>query len=209
MTTIRPATPADFDGILALQRAAHRDAVDARTAADEGFVTWRYDRPTLRALDDPAAHSVAVDDTTEQVVAYAISLPAATARGDGPDAEGHALAHPLAQQLARVLDGLTWDGTPVAEIDYVIMGQVAVAPAYRGRGVFRRLYAHYLASRARHYDLALTDIHAENARSRAAHAAIGWQEVPHKAEELNDWVVVGYDLKPLRRKLGQDEARPG
>src|SRR5262245_4859181 len=110
---------ADLEQILALQRENLRDHVSVAQAQREGFVTVAH---TLEALE--AMHALA---------------PSVIAR-QGDDLAGYALVMPLeARRLVPILEPmfamletLCWRGTPITTRPFYVMGQICVAPAYRG-----------------------------------------------------------------------------
>lgn len=153
----------DLQQVLELQRLNHRASVDAATAASQGFTSVRHRPDVLRAMN--TAH------------------PSVIAR-DGPTLAGYCLVMPQAFRdqvpelvpMFAVLDGLSVDGRPLAgDPRWFVMGQVCVAQAFRGMGVFDGLYDHLRTTCRTHYDLVLTEISHGNPRSLRAHRRVGFQ----------------------------------
>ncbi len=178
MVRTRPAAEEDLPQILLLQSSAHRAAVSAVVAAEEGFVSWRHDLQTLRILNEPIPHTVAVDEAG-LVVGYALST--------SPE---HRDALPAATQIFAVIETLPWNNTPLAEQFYTLMGQVCVAPAWRGKGLFRQMYGTWFRAQAARFEVAVTVISRENTRSLSAHGAIGWQPIGNNFAGNKNWAIV-------------------
>jgi L-amino acid N-acyltransferase YncA len=176
------ATREDLQDILSLQRENHRDHVSPGDAEREGFVTVAH---TLEAL--------------EQMHALA---PSVVAR-EGDALAGYALTMPLeARDAAPVLapmfaqfDALSWQGRPLSASRYYVMGQVCVARAFRGQGVFDALYRGHREAYAPRFDFIVTEIATRNARSMRAHARVGFQVISTYRDALDEWAVVLWDWR--------------
>jgi GNAT superfamily N-acetyltransferase len=172
-------TLADFDGILELQQANLARNIGAAEARSQGFVTLVHTRSLLRAMNADYGHSIAVVE--EQVVGYALMMQHRF------EAQVPALA-----DLMHQLRQLEWGGRPLATYSYFIMGQICVAKALRGQGVFAALYEHLCARLAKDFELVITEIAVHNPRSLRAHAKIGFVEIRrYSAEDGREWVIVG------------------
>ncbi len=182
MIEVIACRPQDFAGILAVQLAAHRDVVDAETKAREGFVSWRHDRATLEAFNEPVPHTVAIDETG-RVVGFALSMD-----------PKHAALMPESRDFVGSVAKLLWNGRPVGDYKFVCMGQIAIAAEHRGKGLFRRLYEAWFKVQAQYYELGITEIAAANTRSRNAHEALGWTAFATHWDGDQEWIVVGKDL---------------
>jgi GNAT superfamily N-acetyltransferase len=113
------------------------------------------------------------------VVGYALSMPR----------EAGALLPILAPMFVR-LDALTM---LVAQRWYV-MGQVCVDEAWRGCGVFDRLFEEHRRRYAGQFDWLVTEIATRNPRSLKAHARVGFVEIDRYADDTDEWSVVGLRL---------------
>lgn len=162
VTTLR--TRADRDGVLALNRTLLRGTRDPEEEARDGFVAVPYDAPMLDALVAAAPQVIA--RAGGEVVAYALVLP--------PEA---APAVPFLAPMFETMGRLSWRGAPLSERAWYVMGQVAVAEAYRGTGLFDRLYAAHRRLLAPRYDVCVTEVALRNGRSLAAHARVGFAPV--------------------------------
>lgn len=176
---VRPlAGGAEVAGVVALSAALRRGRRAADDEARDGFVTIAYDAPTVAALAEVAPQIVAVD-AAGAVVGYALVL--------APEAQA---AVPELGAMFDLLGRIEVDGAPLGGQRHYVMGQVAIDAAHRGTGLFDRLYAAHRAQLDGRFDLCVTEIAARNARSRAAHARIGFEDV-HVYDDLGEtWHVV-------------------
>lgn len=158
----------DWLGILALQRATRAPTAD-------GFTTVQHTVPLLQAFHD-LAPSVVARDADGQVIGYALTMLRELA------ALVPVLA-PMFDALARLPD--------LRERPWYVMGQVAVAPEYRGTGVFDALYREHRRQYADRFDWLVTEISERNPRSLAAHRRVGFRTL-HRYDHSGDtWQVVG------------------
>lgn len=182
MITTRVATAADLPHILTLQHLAHRNTVTEDEALTDGFVSWMHDLETLTALNAPIPHTIAIDEHGA-VIAYALSMSPA-----------HRHLMDAAEPLFTAIEELDYRGRRIGEMRYTVMGQVCVAQAWRGKGVFRQLYAAWFAAQAAAFELGMTEIAVGNRRSREAHAAVGWEEVGRTNAGAEEWILVAHGL---------------
>ncbi len=183
MIEIVPCHPAHLAGILELQALVHKASVSAATAREQGYVSWRHTLDALAIFNAPVPHTIGLSEDG-RVVAYALSMD-----------PRHRRLMPEAEGFVAIVEQQQWEGTPVGKTQYVCMGQVAVAEAHRGTGLFRRLYEAWFAAQAQHYELGVTEIAVANHRSRSAHAALGWVEMGRHHDGQQEWIVVGRGLR--------------
>jgi hypothetical protein len=101
--------------------------------------------------------------------------------------EARALLPILEPMFAR-LGGLS----ALAGKRWYVMGQVCVAQAWRGRGVFDALYAGHRRAYSGRFDALVTEIATRNGRSLRAHARVGFAEIDRYRDATDDWSVVGW-----------------
>jgi hypothetical protein len=182
------ASDDDLRGILALQAANLRRALDPGERQAQGFVTLEHTLPLLREMNEPWPHVIATLrgwGGHDEVVAYALVMLHAF-RG----------RLPLLEPMFERLDRLDYRGRPLAAYRSYIMGQVCVARAHRGLGLVERLYAEHRARMSPHFDLMITEIDRANPRSVRAHEKAGF-EILHefRTEGGNEWLIVVLDLR--------------
>lgn len=155
----------DLEQVLELQRRNHRSTVDAATAAGQGFTTVRHRPEVLRAMNRTHPSVIARDG--QALAGYCLVMPQAF-RDQVPELV----------PMFDLVDGLAVDGRPLAgDPRWFVMGQVCVAEAYRGAGVFDGMYGHLRTTCRAGYDLVLTEISHGNPRSLRAHRRVGFRTV--------------------------------
>jgi len=164
----------DLEGILALQRAS-------RAPTQDGFVTVEHTLDILRAMH-ALAPSVVARDPRGAVVGYAIVMPR----------EARALL-PILEPMFALIERLppaALGAGPGAR--WYVMGQVAVAPAYRGSGVFDALYAEHRLRYRERFDLVITEVATRNTRSMRAHQRVGFRTVTTYRDATDEWALIAW-----------------
>ena len=176
--------PAQSDAVLQqildLQAENLREKLSADTQAAQGFLTFRYDLPLLRRMNDALPHVVAFQGS--KLVGYALSTTSEICREE-----------PLLRPLAERLDTLVLAGKPFRERRFYVMGQICVAKNFRGQGVFDGLYQTQQALNSSTFDCLVTEISLRNARSLAAHRRVGFRVVDEVEDPTGRWAVVAWD----------------
>jgi len=168
---------AELFGISALQRANLKADRTAADIAEQGFVTLVHSVETLRAMHALAPSVIA--KAGEEVVGYALTMPV-EARALVPSLE------PMFEALARA----SWRGAPFTQQRYYVMGQICVARAFRGSGLFAALYAEHDTRYASRFDCMVTVVSPSNARSLRAHAKVGFEALVRYGDAGEEWVIV-------------------
>jgi hypothetical protein len=177
--------PRDVDHILALQAENHRDVVDAATARSDGFTSVRHDPAVLHAMNRAYPSAIAVSG--DVLAGYALMM-AQQFRADVP----------ILQPMFALFDRLEWRGAPLAgNPRWFVMGQVCIARAFRGQGVFDGVYHQLRDAYAPQFDFVLTEISQRNARSMRAHRRVGFETLHVYRDEAADehWEVVAWDWR--------------
>lgn len=169
----------DLEGILALQQAS-------RVPTQDGFVTVKHTLEILQAMHRLAPSVVAWDDQ-ESIVAYAITMPR----------EARPLV-PILEPMFAMLDKMDIPG------EWYVMGQVAVAPAQRGLGVFDRLYHQHRTHYARRWAQIITEVATRNGRSLRAHQRVGFRTIKTYQDSTDHWAVIAWDWS----LPGQESTQP-
>lgn len=178
----------DLRGILALQRQNLARNVGADEAVAQGFVTVSHTLESLAAMHALAPSIVAraldqggMSSAPREVVGYALTMPV----------EARALV-PILEPMFQKLSALSWRGQLLSTLRHYVMGQVCVAKAFRGQGVFDALYrGHEQAYRAR-FELIVTEIATRNTRSLRAHERVGFEPISRYRDETDEWLIVGW-----------------
>lgn len=170
----------ELQQILVLQEQNVEGSRSQRIGVEDGFVTVRHDLNLLRSMGRTSPHIIAVAD--QKVIAYALVMRRQFA------AEIPVLA-PLFSRLER----LRYQGMPLADQRYFVMGQICVATEFRGQGVFSGLYRTMSSYYAERFQFVVTEIAARNGRSRAAHQKVGFQTLDHYTDPSETWDIVIWD----------------
>lgn len=173
----------DLAGILSLQQQNLAINLSPEEVASQGFVTVVHDLDILRRMNDAAPHTIAKQG--DLVVGYALTM-----------LPGFRSDIPVLFSLFERLDELHWQGKSFRDLSYFVIGQVCVAKACRGMGVFDRLYQGVKEFNADRFDAVATEISSRNTRSLRAHERIGFETLLEFTDEKSGelWVIVGWGL---------------
>ena len=170
----------ELQQILQLQKENLRQHISEDEMKSQGFVTLHHDLNVLRQMHK-LAPSVIIKDQ-DQVVAYALTM-LRECRELIPDLE----------PMFALLDKLSWNNKPLNDCRFYVMGQVCIARAYRGKGLFDELFRHHKKTYKSQFDLFITEIATRNVRSLRAHERVGFKTVHVHRDDLDEWAVVGWD----------------
>ena len=163
----------DLERIVELQRLNRPHAVPADLWETEGFVTMEYTVEQLQQMSGPYRHVVAKFDGI--VVGYALVM-LKECRASFP-----------------FLDDMFGEAEAGIDGSYFVMGQVCVDGAFRGKGIFRKLY-HALREQMRaDFDCVVTEVSTRNERSMRAHQALGFKNVKDESLQTSEWRVIAWD----------------
>jgi predicted GNAT family N-acyltransferase len=182
---LKPAltnTIEELQQILRLQEENLIQHIDQKEMQSQGFVTLHHDLETLGQMHR-LAPSVIIKDG-EKVIAYALTMLQ----------ESRHLILDLKPMFA-LLDKLSWKNKPLNSYRFYVLGQVCIAKAYRGQGLFEQLYEHHKKIYQSQFDLFVTEISVRNHRSLRAHEKVGFKTIYTHRDNLDEWVVVAWDWK--------------
>ncbi len=158
--------------ILYLQKENLPANLSKEQQQKEGFLTVEHSLELLQAMNDRWPHTLA--KVNENVVGYALSMH--------PDfGKEIDLLLPMFQKLEIIRS----HGSK-----YMVMGQICIAKAYRGKGLFRGLYEAMRKNLGSQFTEIITEIDANNQRSLNAHLAIGFAEILRYRTDTREWVLV-------------------
>jgi GNAT superfamily N-acetyltransferase len=182
MFEVSLATPQDFPVILRLQQQNLAMALSGAEAAREGFVTVRHTQEILERMHALAPSLVA--RAGDELAGYALVMPV-----------GCREIVPVLDPMFAAFERLSFRGRPLTAQRFYVMGQVCVAKAFRGQGVFDALYAGHAREYSASFDCVVTEIATANGRSLRAHQRVGFVEIARQRDAENDWSIVAWDLK--------------
>src|SRR3954465_710741 len=125
----------ELEQILALQRRNLPRSLDARTIADQGFVTVEHTLDRLRRMHELEPSVVARDG--DALAGYALVMPVACS-------SLIPVLVPMFQRLEKL------------RRRFYVMGQICVDAPWRGRGVFDALYQAHRESLGNRYEMVVT-----------------------------------------------------
>lgn len=177
--------PEEVQQILELQALNHASTLSVDVMADQGFLTVRHDPGVLQRMNDATPAIIAKDG--DVLAGYALVMPRAFA----PEV-------PILAPMFEMLENLFWKGAVLRDNPrWFVMGQICVAAAYRGQGIFDGLYAHMKTAYTGLYDFTVTEVAERNTRSIRAHERVGFETVHIYPDETTGevWRVVALDLQ--------------
>jgi hypothetical protein len=161
MPQTRPAKPADIHSILALQNC---NLLSNLSEAEQknGFVTTAFTVAQIEALLADGGVFVAVessaDDQSETVIGYALA-----------GSWAYFAQWPIFPFMLARLPALHFEGRAITEANSFQYGPVCVDAAYRGLGVFPRLFETMRLGMCERYPIGVTFINRLNPHSYYAH----------------------------------------
>jgi GNAT superfamily N-acetyltransferase len=175
-------THEELQQILQLQQENFIGNIDKSEIQSQGFVTVHHDLETLKQMHSLAPGIIIKDGET--VVGYALTMLQ----------ECRQLI-PILEPMFSLFDKLSWENKALSSYRFYVMGQVCIAKAYRGKGLFEQLYQHHKKVYQSQFDLIVTEIAVRNPRSLRAHEKIGFKTVHAHRDSLDEWVIVAWDWK--------------
>jgi hypothetical protein len=170
----------DLKQILRLQKENLPENIGDIEMRSEGFVTIRHDLNTLEQMHRLAPSVIIKND--DRVIAYALTM-LKECRQLIPDLE----------PMFALFDKLNWKNKPLKDYHFYVMGQICIAKAFRGQGLFEQLYQQHKKIYNTRYDLFITEISVRNHRSLRAHKKVGFKQIHTHQDELDKWEVVAWD----------------
>ena len=167
------ANEPELEQILELQRANLARNLEAEEIAAQGFVTVEHTLELLRRMHGMAPSMVARDGGA--LAGYALVMPVECR-------EFIPVLEPMFQRLA-------------GRGNFYVMGQICVAKAWRGKGVFDLLYqAHRRHLRGR-WDTCVTEVAMRNTRSMRAHERVGFTVIDRYRDATDEWALLQWDWR--------------
>ena len=179
------STDQDLEDILELQMANRPENLTDEELQKEGFVSIRHDFDLLRDLNAPYAHVIAKDNcsNTGKVVGYTLSMLRTFDRDRIPLLEG----------LIAKANASTYNGRPIQDRNYIVMGQVCIHKEYRRKGIFGGLYEKMKTTLSPSFDCIITCVSDRNPRSLRAHAKVGFHCVHRYSSHGENWEILLWD----------------
>lgn len=170
----------DLRQILALQRQNLYKNTPAEYQQDQGFTTVEHPFEVIQQMNNALPQIIAKEEDT--VVGYALVMPRTFGK-----------LVPELVPMFDIISELSWEGKPIGEYRYYVMGQICVSQSHRGQGVFDGLYAEHKNQFSADFDLCVTEIAVRNTRSMRAHERVGFREVHRHQDHIDLWSLVVWD----------------
>jgi ribosomal protein S18 acetylase RimI-like enzyme len=162
ITITRVSNTSELEAIRNLQQLNLKENISPTEAEDQGFLTASYSMEFLTQMHESSPAIVAKEGDT--IAGYALVAVQSVRQH-----------HDLIAGLFDAIDALPFDGKPMAELKYVVVGQLCVAKEYRGMGLVQKMYNHFRDCLQDSYDYCATDVAQANTRSLKAHKKTGFQ----------------------------------
>jgi ribosomal protein S18 acetylase RimI-like enzyme len=183
VTTVGSAK--ELQQILDLQKKYLVSNISNDEMQSQGFLTVQH-HPELLSKMHALAPSIIVKDD-DAVVAYALVMLR----------ECRHLV-PELMPMFSTFDNLEYhrlgyQGKPLMDYSFYVMGQICVAKEYRGQGLFDMLYHKHREVYQPNFDFIVTEVATRNTRSMRAHERIGFKTIHTYRDDLDHWAVVLWD----------------
>jgi len=172
--------PQEFADILTLQKRNLPATVSKEEMESQGFVTVVHDLPLLAQMNTPYPHALVKDG--DQLIGYALVMLREMAN-----------TIPVLVPMFDLINQSQYQDQPLSTSNYAVMGQICIDKAYRGKGLFQRLYQLLKEQMKADFDYLITEVSARNARSLAAHYKLGFQVVKEYKTDTEEWVILLWD----------------
>ena len=160
--------------ILEIQRRALKQNITLDEQKTEGYITVPHTFEILKKMNVACPHVIAVEE--DRIVGYALVMLESFRN------EMEVLV-PMFETADRLLPNK----------NYLTMGQICIDKPYRGKGVFKGLYAFYKKELASQYDCLFTEVATLNTRSMNAHLAVGFEILATQETDGTSWEMVNWE----------------
>ncbi|MES2773753.1 MAG: GNAT family N-acetyltransferase [Bacteroidota bacterium] len=174
------STEEELQQILKLQQANTKARLSEAEIMEQGFVTVEHTPEQLQQLHD--IHPSVIVKDGDVIAGYALVMPRECAG-----------IVPVLVPAFKALEKLEYKGRSLQNTSWYLMGQVCVAKAYRGQGVFKMLYEGHKQFLQHQYDYCITEISTTNKRSLRAHEKVGFKILHVFADATDEWAIVVWD----------------
>ena len=175
------STDSEVQQILDLQSQNLAASLTPEIIASQGFVTVKHDPEVLRQMNRIYPSVIAKAGTS--LAGYCLVMP----REFAPKV-------PILAPMFQMLETLSWLGRPLRESRWFVMGQVCVAEAFRGQGVFDGMYQKLREVCRRDFDFVVTEVAERNTRSMRAHQRVGFETIHTYPDDTTGemWHVIAW-----------------
>src|SRR5215471_11611065 len=165
----------ELEQVLELQQANLARNLSATQISEQGFVTVEHTLDLLQRMHALAPSIVAREG--EALAGYALVMPL-ECRSFIP------ILEPMFARLQQI---------GMMKQRFYVMGQICVASAWRGQGVFDLLYRAHRKYLRNAYDFSVTEVATRNTRSMRAHQRIGFEIIDRYRDATDEWALLSWD----------------
>lgn len=168
----RAETIKELQQILSLQQENLVNKLSPEEKKKEGFVTVSHTLEVLEQMNTKCPHIIAKDN--DAVVGYALCM------------------HPVFANEVELLKPMFVEVKKVFPKGYsfIVMGQICIDKKYRGKGLFRKLYATMKDAVHPEFESIITEVNATNIRSLNAHFAVGFKNLRTHLSNGQTWKLM-------------------
>lgn len=173
-------TDDEIKQILDLQSRNLKSNFDSNNLPTDGFVTVHHNFELLKSMNDAAPHIIAKDEA--KVVGYALTM-----------LESFRTKIPVLLPMFEMFEKLTYREKPLTSFRHYVMGQICIDEAYRGIGIFDKMYLKHKEELSKRFDLCITEVSEKNPRSIRAHERVGFETIHTYKDATDVWCVMVLD----------------
>jgi hypothetical protein len=168
----RASTSKELQEIITLQQQNLSNNITAEEKTKEGFVTLEHTFELLQQMNNACPHCIA--KTNDTVIGYALVMKPSFK-------DTMKSLEPMFDEIQNLVPH---------HKNYIIMGQICIAKAYRGLGIFKKLYFFYKDELSNQFDCLITEVASVNTRSLHAHQAVGFTTLKTYQEQDITWHIM-------------------
>jgi len=170
--------------IIELQIQNLEANISLKELKEQGFVTVEHDLNTLKKISGKYEHVIAVDDQAA-IAGYVLVM-----------LKEFGQSIPVLVPMFNIINTLTFENKKLASAAYFVIGQVCIAKAYRGQGLFEKLYEALSDQMKEEFDYMITEVAERNRRSLIAHFKQGFQTMHTYQSDIGEiWQILLKKIK--------------
>lgn len=166
------SSQSELKQILELQKKNLKGILSDSERKTEGFLTVEHTLGLLHEMNERCGHIIAVNDGL--LIGYALCM-------HPKFADSIEILRPMFKEISSIL-GKTEN--------YMVMGQICIDKNYRGKGVFRNLYATMQDKLPVGCHSIITEVDGENKRSLNAHFSVGFEILGVHYSNGREWHLI-------------------
>lgn len=171
----------ELQQILELQKKNLPTALSESEAGAAGFVTVSHELELLKEMNDHLPSIIAVENGN--LAGYTLSM-----------CKSFRNKIPILIPMFDEIDKLNFRNKKLSETEYLVGGQICVAKAYRGRGLFYKLYNGTRDFYKDDYAFLITEVTSKNPGSMTAHLKCGFEAIhDYSMGGPDTWTILAWD----------------